>query len=92
MAETTKGEWHGFLPKLALGAFGIMFTMLVGYFVWLGTAVVEVRAKVTNIEASVASLNRSVADLNQTRREQADAKSESNSARIGALEEEGTNE
>ena len=74
--------WEGFFPKVVLGAFGIIFTMLLAYFVWLGTAVVEVRAKVTAIEAAVTSLNIS-------RQSGLDARAESNKRRIDALEEEG---
>jgi hypothetical protein len=77
-----KSEWVGFPQKAALGAFGILFTLLVGYFIWLGTTIVEVRQKVIAIEASVKALN-------ESRREQADAKAESNKQRIDALEEEG---
>lgn len=74
--------WAGFFPKAVLGACGILFTMLVGYFIWLGTTLVEVKQKVEAIDASVKILN-------ETRREQVEARSESNKQRIDALEEEG---
>lgn len=78
-----KADWTGFPQKLVLGAFGILFTMLVTYFIWLGTEMVEVRQKVTSIESRLA-----VIDL----RKDTDQlmKSESNKQRLDALEEEGT--
>lgn len=81
--------WEGFYPKAALGAFGILFTLLIGYFIWLGTTIVEVRSKVTGIEASVKHLEANMKIIDANRTERADEKSESNKQRIDALEEEG---
>lgn len=81
-AMAVDNHWAGFLPKLALGAFGIMFTILLGYFIWLGTTVIDVRSKVTAIEVAVKSLN-------ATRARQLDSRADSNTQRLNALEEEG---
>lgn len=75
----SENNWEGFPQKVALGALGIMFTVLIAYFVWLGTAMVEVRGKVTNIELAIKSLN-------ETRQVTASDKSENNSRRLDALE------
>lgn len=76
-----KSDWRGFPQKLALAAAGILFTILVSYFIWLGTAVTEVRYKVTTIEMTVKSLN-------DTRRREQQAGQHRNAQRIEALEEE----
>ena len=77
-----KEDWSGFPQKAALGALGILFTVLVGYFIWLGTAMVEVRQKVTAIELTVKSLS-------ETRRIAQQEDQDSNAQRLDALEEEG---
>lgn len=83
MTEAKKSSgWTDFPQKMVLGAFGILFTMLVGYFIWLGTAMVEVRAKVIEIERRMTQL-----DIGKDR--DALLKAESNRQRLDALEEEG---
>lgn len=74
--------WTGFVPKLALGAAGILFALLVGYFIWLGTTLVTVKQDVAVIKGDVSSLK-------EARERDTAAKSESNKRRIDALEEEG---
>lgn len=78
--------WSGFFPKAALGAFGILFTLLVGYFVWLGTAVIEVREKAIIIEARLVNIEDGVNSLDESRRRRIDARIEQNRQRIGELD------
>lgn len=72
--------WSGFVPKMTLGALGILFTLLVGYFIWLGTTLVTVKNKVANIEIQVISLN-------ESRQAGTEQLSHENSQRITQLEE-----
>jgi len=73
-------EWIGFLPKLASIAFTILFAAFVSYLIWLGNMVIRIDQRTTAIEAAITSLNNSRQAGNERR-------SESNSQRIGELED-----
>lgn len=47
---------NGFAQKALIIVIGVLATALMGFFVWLATAVIDIRERVVRIEVTVASL------------------------------------
>lgn len=71
--------WEGFIPRMTLGALGILFAALVGYFIWLGTTLIAVRQDVATIKITVGSLD-------ESRQTEIEQRSRINSQRLNELE------
>lgn len=70
---------NGFAQKALIVLLGVISTALMAFFVWLATAVIEIRERVVRVETTMQSLV-------ETRATQARTTGERNAARIDQLE------
>lgn len=45
------------LRSVLIGSYLVLFGALVGYFIWLGTAVIDIRERVKGLEITTAALS-----------------------------------